>query len=39
MSAYFPSGKWYEWDSRTVTSDGGMETKSINTPMDYMPVG
>ena len=39
MSAYFPSGKWYDWYTHEVTSATTTgETKQLDTPVDHIQV-
>ena len=39
VSAYFPSGKWYDWYTHEVTSATTTgETKQLDTPVDHIQV-
>ena len=38
MDVYFPQGKWYDWYTHQVVSANGGETKTIDTPIDMIPV-
>ena len=38
LEVYFPQGKWYDWYTHQVVSPNGGETKTIDTPIDMIPV-
>lgn len=38
VDVYFPQGKWYDWYTHQVVSANGGETKTIDTPIDMIPV-
>ena len=38
VDVYFPSGKWYDFVSQSVTSATGGETKTVPAPIDVIPV-
>lgn len=37
VTVYFAAGKWYDWYTYSVSSNGG-ENVVVNTPTDYIPV-
>ena len=39
VSIYFPQGKWYDWYTHQVVSANGQETKTVDTPLNFIPVG
>ncbi len=38
VSAYFPAGQWFDWSTFKLFSAKGEETKTIDTPIDHLPV-
>ena len=37
-TAYFPSGRWFDWYNQSVATENGGKTFTLPVPVDHVPI-